>query len=118
MRSFGSSRGMGRRSVPRAQAPIVAVLSTSTGGYPAALVDISRTGCRLRGEILPQAGQKVTFTAEKAQVAAEVVWCRPGSCAVEFDTPIAVTEVQRLRSLGLWADLASSAQFKRLQHSG
>jgi hypothetical protein len=85
--------------VPRTHVPLVAVLSTSAGDYPTALVDISRTGARLRSEILPQVGQYVTFRVEKVQAAAEVVWCGTGMCAIEFDTPIAVSEVQRLRCL-------------------
>jgi hypothetical protein len=87
--------------VPRTQADNIAVLSLPAGDYPAALVDISRTGARLRAEILPRVSQKLIFRAEKVQAAGEVVWFEPGTCAIEFDTPIAVSEVQRLRSLGL-----------------
>jgi hypothetical protein len=102
MRSFGVSQARGRRSVPRAQAPLVAVLSMSAGDHPTTIVDISRTGARLSGDYLPAVGQQAIFKAEKINVAAEIVWRDTGSCAVEFDTPIAVSEVQRLRWLGLW----------------
>jgi PilZ domain len=102
MRWFGVSEARGRRSVPRAQAPLVAVLSMSAGDHPVKLVDISRTGARLRGKYLPAVGQQGILKAEKIKVAAEVVWRDSGGCALEFDTPIAVPEVQRLRCLGLW----------------
>lgn len=101
MRSFGVSQARGRRSMPRAQAPLVAVLSMSAGDHRVALVDISRTGARLRGKLLPDVGQLGIFVADKIKVAAEIVWRDTGSCAVEFDTPIAGSEVQRLRGLGL-----------------
>ena len=102
MRSFGVSKATGRRSVPRAQAPLIAVLSMPTGEHRVELLDISRTGARLRGDFLPDFSQSVVFRAEKVQVAAEVAWREAGSCAIEFDTPIAASEVQRLQYLGRW----------------
>lgn len=101
MRSFGVSTATGRRSVPRTQSRLVAVLSMSAGDYTAELIDISRTGARLRADILPRIGQQVTFRAEDVHAAAEVIWSEAGSCAVEFDTPVAISEVVRLRWLGL-----------------
>lgn len=101
MRTFGLSRARGRRSVPRANTPLVAVLSMPSGDCPAALVDISRTGARLRGQVLPGVGHQVIFSAESVRVTAEVVWYETGTCAVEFDTPIAAYEVQHLRGLSL-----------------
>jgi hypothetical protein len=100
MRTFGTSRARGRRAVPRAQAPLVAVLSTPAGDHPAALIDVSRTGARLKGELLPQAGEQLIFRSEDVQASGDVVWSSGDHCAVEFESPIAVTEVQRLRSLG------------------
>jgi hypothetical protein len=72
----------------------------SAGDCQATVIDISRTGARLSGSVLPLVGQQVTFTAETVRAAADVVWCEPGSCAIEFDTPIAIVEVQRLQSFG------------------
>ena len=103
MRSFGVSKATGRRSVPRAQAPLTAVLSVSTGEHRVELLDVSRTGARLRGDFMPDCTQPVVFRAEKVQVAAEVAWADDESCAIEFDTPISVSEVQRLQYLGKWA---------------
>ena len=99
MRSFGVSQARGRRSVPRAHAPLTVQISTRAGDCPTALVDISRTGARLSGESLPRMGEQVVLKAEKIQAAAVIVWCEAGSCAIEFDTPIAVSEVKMLRWL-------------------
>jgi len=87
--------------VPRAQAPVEAVLSLPASDYQAAILDISRTGVRLRAEIALPVGQKVGFRAEDVRAAAEVVWSHHGNCALEFDTPIATCEVQRLRWVGV-----------------
>lgn len=68
----------------------------SAGDYPATIIDVSRTGARLRCEVLPSIGQRLSFKAEDVHASAEVIWCEAGNCAIEFDTPIAVSEVQKL----------------------
>jgi hypothetical protein len=100
MRSFGTSQATGRRSVPRTQAHVFAVLSTSAGQHRAAIIDISRTGARLRGENLPAVGEPLTLLAVDVRVAGDVVWSEGSLCAVEFATPIASAEVNLLRIIG------------------
>jgi hypothetical protein len=100
MRTFGTSQAMGRRSVPRTPAPVIAMLSTPAGDHRAAIIDISRTGARLRGEHLPAVGEPLNFRAEDVRAAGDVVWSEGSCCAVEFATPIAATEVNRLRIIG------------------
>jgi hypothetical protein len=82
MRLFGNSHARGRRSVPRTEAALIAVLSTSAADHPAELIDVSRTGARLTGKLLPGVGEEVTFTAESVTVAARgsaasVTWRSP-----------------------------------------
>jgi len=100
MRSFGISQARGRRSVPRTQVPVLSVLATSTGDYRAALVDISRTGARVVGEFLPGIGERLIFKAAEVQACGQVVRRDDNVCALEFETPIAVNELLRIRSLG------------------
>ena len=100
MRIFGKSEPTGRRSVPRIQARLIAVLSMSAGDYPAELIGISRTGARVHAEILPPVGQQLTFRVDDVHACAGVIWSEAGACALEFETPIAVSEVQRLRWRG------------------
>jgi hypothetical protein len=102
MRSFGNQQ-MGRRSVPRAQAPLIALLVTAAAEHRADLVDVSRTGARLQGEMLPEVGVELTFRADDVEAYGEVVWRERNWCAVEFGTPIGGPEVQRLRSLAALA---------------
>lgn len=100
MRKFGTSKATGRRSVPRLAAPLVAVLSSDDRQYRTVLVDISRTGARVRGAALPVVGHQVAFRASDIQAFADVVWSEQDCCAIEFQTPLSVDEVKRLRQLG------------------
>jgi hypothetical protein len=77
------------------------VLSTRAGDHPATLIDISRTGARLGGTLLPGAGEELTFRADDVSAAGQVVWSELGVCAIAFDTPIAAAEVLQLRSQGV-----------------
>lgn len=94
---FGVSEARGRRAVPRTNAPLVAILTLPTGDYPAALVDISRTGARVQGELLPPVGEQLTFKVDGLRTPGEVIWRSSDTCAIEFDLPIAVAEVRQLQ---------------------
>jgi hypothetical protein len=107
MTSFGNSTAAGRRLAPRRDAPICAVLSSATTHYSAELVDISRTGARLRSLKFPRCGEDVVFQAEKVRAAAEVIWLEDDECALEFDTPIAAGEVNRIRALANFIAIVS-----------
>jgi hypothetical protein len=98
MGSFGHSKSRGRRVVPRSDARSIAILSWPLGHHPVGLIDISRTGVRVCGEILPGVGEPLTFRAEDVKAIGQVVWRKGQTCAVEFDTPVSTTEVQQLRS--------------------
>jgi capsid protein len=78
---------------------LVAVLSTGTGEYSSTLIDVSRTGIRVSGPELPQAGVDLVVCAADVRAFGQVVWSEGDACAVEFDTPIAAVEVQRLQTL-------------------
>lgn len=85
--------------MPRASAPVPALLSTQANDHAAVLLDLSRTGARLSGVCLLAEGQQVTFRAEGVRAFGEVVWINGHDCGVEFDTPIAADEVKRVRTL-------------------
>lgn len=74
------------------------MLLTSCGHHAADLIDLSRTGARLKGGSFPLEGG-LTFKVEKICVPAELVWINGDECAVEFDTPIAANEVARIRAV-------------------
>lgn len=95
MRTFGRSVS-GERSVPRSEARRLASLAAGDTVYRLSLIDLSRTGARLRGFELPEHGQAVVFRSHDVRAHAQVVWLENDSCAIEFTTPIAPAEVRRL----------------------
>ena len=97
MREFGKREGGGRRSAARQRAPLPAVISTVDGSRVATLVDISCTGARLRGSVLPRPGEDLVIRIEKVQAFATVVWWNDGECGVTFDMPICAEEIDILR---------------------
>jgi len=88
---------MGRRGVPRAPAPVIAVLTSTRGEYFASVTDVSRTGTRVEAEVVPPLGERLTFRALEVQVRGTVVRSQGDSCAIDFEIPIAASEVQRLQ---------------------
>ena len=105
---FGNSTVHGRRAVPRTEAPLVAILSTDSIQHHAVLVDLSRTGARLKGQSFPKEGEELTFQAEKVLAAGAVVWLDGDQCGVEFDRPIAAAEVNRVRALAKFVEVVAS----------
>jgi hypothetical protein len=100
MRTFGRCEP-GGRSAPRTKAGSVAVLSNESGEYSSKLLDVSRTGMRLRGARLPAEGEDVLLLTADVRAWGQVVRVEEDVCAVEFDTPIAATEVQQLQLLAV-----------------
>ncbi len=98
MSTFGKSRGGGRRAAARVKAPVLAVVSTITADHRAALMNISSRGVRLSAPMLPSEGEEVIFKSERVEGFGHVVWSRNGQCGIEFESPIAPTDVDRLRN--------------------
>jgi hypothetical protein len=98
MRTFGRF-DPGGRSAPRTKAGLIAVLSDDSSEYASTLLDVSRTGMRLRGAHLPAEGEDVLLLTEDLRAWGWVVRLEGEECAVEFDTPIAAIEVKRLQLL-------------------
>ena len=108
MRNFGISQARGRRSLPRTQAPLDVRLSTGAADQAADLLDLSRTGARLKAACALDEGQQVMFQAEKVRAAGEIIWIDGDECGVEFDTPIAADEVKHIRALANFASTSGS----------
>jgi hypothetical protein len=97
MGTFGKCKGGGRRSAPRATAPLIALVTTLKGSHSAILVDVSSTGARLRGTDLPHEGEEMFMTVEKVIAFGTVVWARDGELGLAFDRPLLPAEQQSLR---------------------
>lgn len=95
--AFGRRGGGGRRSAARATAPLAAALITVGDTHQIALVDISATGARLRGNDLPRKGSELFIKVGAIEPFAKVVWSRRNECGVEFATPLPQRDVEVLR---------------------
>jgi len=95
--SFGKSNGGGRRSAKREAAPVLVSYTMLTGKCSAILIDVSRTGARLRGDSLPQQGEELILTMDRLRTFATVAWSGGGECGVAFDMPLPHEEIHRLK---------------------
>ena len=95
--TFGKLRER-QRSMPRARANRHASLASAEKRYFLTLVDVSRTGARLNGAEIPEEGEDVLFRAADVEMLATVVRSAETECAIDFATPIAAPEVQRLQA--------------------
>jgi hypothetical protein len=85
--------------VPRVVAPLTAVVSSGSEQHWTEVIDVSRTGARLKSAWLPAEGEDVVFLAERVRASGQVIWCDGNQVAVDFDSPIAAAEVARIRFL-------------------
>jgi hypothetical protein len=96
MGAFGKCGGGGRRSAARSRAPLIVVLTTVTKSYSAVLVDISSTGARVRGDMLPARGEDVIFRVGRVQMFGSIVWRDRIGCGIMFDEAINAVEVKQV----------------------
>ena len=118
MSEFGKCAGGGRRTAPREAVPLAAILTTLSRSRCAALVDLSCTGARLRGDELPPADEDLEIKIETVRAFATVVWTDHHECGVAFDEPLMPFEVERLKREGTAANLAGLTveQREALEH--
>jgi hypothetical protein len=98
MIAFGKRPGGGRRNADRNAAPLTAVFTTVASSRAICLVDLSCTGARLRGAVLPAMGEELTLSIGRLRAFATVVWAKPGQCGVRFDLPLSHSVVMQVRA--------------------
>jgi hypothetical protein len=96
--TFGKQGGGGRRGAPREATPLLAVYTTVTNSHEVVLVDVSSSGARLRGPILPEAGDDLFVSVENIKVFGTVVRLEGHEFAVAFDRPLPSEDLALLRS--------------------
>ena len=96
--TFGKRAGGGRRDAPRAAAPLLAVYTTIARSHEVVLVDVSRSGARLSGPNLPEAGEQLFVSVENIRAFGTVVWVEAPEFAVEFDSPLSPEDLSLLTS--------------------
>ena len=96
MSTFGKSEGGGRRSAPRSQAPLIALVTTVSKTQTAILMDVSSTGMRLRGLHLPQTDEELFVTVDGIIAFGSVAWMDGDQRGIQFDEPLNSVEEARL----------------------
>ena len=97
MVAFGKCKGGGRRSAPRASAPLIAIVTTLTASHSAVLLGVSATGLRLEGPDLPRIGEDLFVTIENVVAFGTVVWANANVRGIAFDEPLKPGDEQKLR---------------------
>ena len=89
-RAFGARVNSirGQRRAERASVLLPASIVTMSAYRFPELLNISKTGAKLRGEPLPPKGTTALFKAGTLNVLCRVVWARDGQCGVRFDESI------------------------------
>ena len=91
-----NARAKVARSAERASVALPAYLETVGARKQVALIDVSRTGARLEGEVPHTKGTVVALRAGPIDAMATIAWSDRGACGVTFDEPISDAEVHFL----------------------
>lgn len=79
--------GGGRRSV-RDEMMIRASVMTTTDSTNVDLIDLSKSGAKLRGKDLPATGQEVLLLLGRLEAFGSIVWRDANQCGVNFDVQL------------------------------
>lgn len=85
--------------MPRAKVALPVEVSINDTKQSVTLVQVSRTGAKLRGVRSVAVGDQLIFKAAEVHAVGEAIRVDGDECAIEFDTPIAATEVSSLNRL-------------------
>ena len=97
MTGFGKSIGGGRREGKREPSPLAVLLTGLSTSHEVELVDISATGARVRGALLPDVGEGLNLAAGRLKAFCTVRWRRGDECGVQFYEPLLQAEVIGVR---------------------
>lgn len=77
---------------------MLAVYTTVTKSHEAVLVDVSSSGARLRGPVLPEADEELFVSVEHIRAFGKVVRVDEHEFAIEFDQPLPSDDLHTLRN--------------------
>lgn len=102
----------GSRKAAREQLVLRAVIMTTTDTISVDLLDISKTGARLRAPDPPAGGQELIALLGGLEAFATVVWQEADQCGIQFDMPlsdraVAIIEAERVPDIA--AELKNDA---------
>ena len=102
MRDFGKRLDGpgGRREAPREPVLLNAALLTVQASRPVTLVDVSKTGARIRVRERLAKGQQIWLKIDPSDIFGVVVWVDGEECGILFDEPLDNDDVASLQARG------------------
>lgn len=116
MPSFGKRNDgvTGRRTAKREDVLVQAAMFGFKQSQAVVLLDVSRTGAKLKGDDFPDPGSDVWIRGAGIDALATVAWKKGNSCGVGFDAPLSDLHVQKLRQDAARARLARLSPEEKL----
>lgn len=90
----------GRRSTPRCSVLMSAALHTVGASRTVSVLDVSKTGARLRSRLPMRLGQEVWLKMLANDVFGHIAWVDDALCGVEFDRPLSEKAAAELQAMG------------------
>jgi hypothetical protein len=88
----------GARHAVREVAMLRAAIMTVTDSHSVDLLDVSKTGAKVRGRELPAPGQEVLILIGKLEAFGRVVWRDHDQCGVHFDIALGDNAFETVKS--------------------
>ena len=85
----------GHRSGNRLSLGLAGQLELTSGTIGCVVENLSRTGARVALASPPPRGSPVILQVAERRLFALLTWTRPGECAVHFDDPVGLEDMQR-----------------------
>jgi hypothetical protein len=70
----------------------MATIYTDTGSVPVKVRNLSSSGARVEGAVLPQVGAPVRLRRGRLEVCGEIVWCEAGAAGLRFESAVTVAD--------------------------
>lgn len=90
----------GRRSTPRCTVLMSAALHTVGASRTVSILDVSKTGARLRSRLPMRLGQEIWLKMLNNDAFGRIVWAEEEMCGVEFDSPLSEAAAASLQAMG------------------
>ena len=84
-----------QRRSSRSNVMLKASLERPGGSMPVVLRNLSQDGALVKGETLPEAGERVLFSRQGLCVPSRVAWVHQGHAGICFDSPLFPKELLR-----------------------
>lgn len=94
-----------RRRCERASVLLPASVVTLCAYQYLELINLSATGARLRGSMIPAVGKAGIFRLDELKVLCKVVWATEDLCGVKFDEPIPLPVLAHFSRTGSTAQI-------------